>query len=152
MKKITFFLLFLIITSYSFGQRHREVVKFEAKTVSGGLVFGVAYTENEADIILDDFQQRNEGSKYDIAESRRLYKHTTLQIKDRTEDPVKTFRYLCDKTYKVLSAEDVKALELIEKKGFRTAVSYYMDARQAEEKFVVNRFSDLTANFSKFRY
>ena len=151
MKKIMFVLLFLT-TALTFGQRHRELVKFEAKTSSGGLLFGVAYTQNEANIIMDDFQERNFGSKYDIAEAERLFRYTTLQIQNKTEDPVKTFRYLCGKTYKVLSAEDLMALELIDKKSFKTAVTYYMHARQAEEEFVVHRFADLTANFSKFRY
>ncbi len=150
-KNITFLLLFLL-TFLAFGQRHRELVKFEAKTSSGGLVFGVAYTKSEANTILNDFQKRNKGSKYDISKAEKMFRYTTLQIKNKYEDPVKTFRGLSRKHYKVLSAEDLKALELIDKKSFTSAVNYYMNARQAEKDFVINRFANLTVNFSKFRY
>ncbi len=143
------FSLLSIVTTVN-AQRFKEVLKWQVKTESGGLVFGIAEDKNDATAILNDFQERNKDTKYDIAGSERIFTYATLPIENKHENPIDLFKDITKRGYKVLSAEDLKALHIIKKKNFNAGIEYYINARNADRDFTTARFSDLQENYSKY--
>ena len=150
MKKII--LLLLLVISYNINaQRFKEVLKWEVETKAGGIVFGISETEEEANYIMQDFQKRNTGSKYEIIQSIPKYKYTTISVKNSNDDLVEAFTIAAGKPYKVLSAEDIESLELIKSSSFKDAVAYYVATRNTSEKYATDRLKNLNDNLEKYR-
>ncbi|WP_010182529.1 hypothetical protein [Aquimarina agarilytica] len=146
---VLIFSLFSITTTVN-AQRYREVLKWKVKTASGGMVFGISNDKTEANTILDDFQERNLDTKYDISKGHRIFTYATLPVESKHENPIDRFNNITKRGYKVLSAEDLKALSIIETKNFNAGVKYYVNARNADIKYATARFNDLQTNYKKY--
>ena len=105
------------------AQRFEEVVLWQVETRSEGLVFGISKSKSNAKRIIEDFQERNADSKYDISDYNPKFKYTTFPVKSRSESPINNFIALVGKPYKVLSHDDVRSLEIIDEQNFEP-VSY----------------------------
>ena len=152
MKKITLIAAFLLFSFASNAQRFREVVKWEVETRIGGLLFGISETKDGADVVMRDFQKRNADSKYDITSHPAKYKFTTVSVDDADENPVDNFKsHTSGKAYKVLSAEDIKSVDIAKRKGLDAGIEYYVGARGADRNFVKNRLNKLLNNFEEYR-
>ncbi len=132
------------------AQRFKEVLKWQVETVSGGLVFGIAKDKSEATAILNDFEERNKDTKYDISGNKRIFTYATLPIESKHENPIDLFKDSTKRGYKVLSAEDIKALSIIKRKNFNAGIEYYINARNADRDFATARFNDLQTNYTKY--
>ncbi|WP_010521119.1 hypothetical protein [Aquimarina agarivorans] len=141
--------LFLHFTSVN-AQRFKEVLKWQVETISGGLVFGISENKEKANQLLNDFQNRNLETKYDISGEKRIFTYATLPIENKHDNPIELFKDITKKGYKVISAEDIKALSIIEKKNFKAGVDYYINARNADKDYTIARFNDLQLNYSKY--
>ncbi len=138
------------ITSES--KSFQKVVLWEVETRIDGLLFGVSSTKDEADEIMADFQKRNANSKYDISRYPARYKFTTVSVKNQGDNPVDVFKsYTKGKQYKVLSAEDLKSIEIAKNEGLDAGVDFYVDARGADRGFVTKRLKDIMTNFDEYR-
>ena len=138
--------------SKSSEKNSQKYVLWEVETRIDGLLFGVAMSKDEADAVMLDFQKRNADTKYDISRYPAKYKFSSAPIKNEKENPVTIFKsYTKGKAYKVLSAEDIKGIEIAKSKGFDSGVDYYVKVRGADRGFVVKRLKDLLTNLSKFR-
>ena len=141
-----------MVISYNVNaQRFKEILKWEVETKAGGIVFGISETEEDANYIMQDFQKRNAGSKYEIKQSIPKYKYTTLNVKNSNEDLVASFKSVAGKAYKVLSAEDIESLKLVKSSSFKNAVVYYVTTRNTSEKYAEDRLKNLTDNLEKYR-
>ncbi len=131
---------------------NQEIVLWEVETRIDGVLFGISKTKDNADAIMLDFQKRNANTIYDISRYPAKYKFTTINIKNSKEDPVALFKsYTKGREYKVLSAEDIKGIEIAKRKGLNEGVDYYVDVRGADKAFVKKRLNDLLTNFDEFR-
>lgn len=152
MKKITIIAALLLFSFASNAQRYREIVMWQVETRMGGLLFGISETKDGADAVMFDFQRRNADSKYDITSHPAKYKFTTVPVKDLNENPVEQFKLLAKgKPYKVLSAEDIKGIEIAKRKGLDAGVDYYVDVRGADRDFVKNRLKGIMTNLDAYR-
>lgn len=147
------FILFIAIlfSVAAHAQRFEEVVLWQVETRAKGLVFGISKSKSNAERIIEDFQDRNADSKYDISAFSPIFKYTTFPVKNRSESPINNFIAMVGKPYKVLSYDDLKSLEIIEEQNFEQGVLYYMNARDAEKKYVTNRLQKLVTNYEKYR-
>ncbi len=150
MKNFTVLIL-LLISSLSYSQRFKEILKFQVETRAGGMVYGITESIEEAESILVDFQKRNADSKYDISSFNPIYKYTTYPIENSVENPVKKFKSLAGKNYKVLSHEDIIALDMIKKLGIDAGVDYYVKARNASTEYTIKRLNYIYSNLDNFR-
>lgn len=138
------------ITSKS--KSFQKVVLWEVETRIDGLLFGVSSTKDEADEIMADFQKRNANSKYDISRYPARYKFTTVSVKNQSNNPIDVFKsYTKGKQYKVLSAEDLKSLEIAKNEGLDAGVDFYVNARGADRSFVVKRLKSIMTDFDEYR-
>ena len=153
MKKATLITMLLLLSFSINAQRNIEIVKYEVETRLGGLLFGIAETKDGADAVMLDFQKRNKGSKYDISDHPVKYKFTTVPVKsfDNAHNPVTKFKYYAGKAYKVLSAEDIKGVDIAKRKGIDAGVDYYVEVRGAERGFVEDRLKNILIHLDEFR-
>lgn len=134
------------------SKSYQKFVLWEVETRIDGLLFGVAATKDEADQIMADFQKRNANSKYDISRYPAKYKITTVSVQNSNDNPIDIFKsHTKGKLYKVLSAEDIKGLEIAKNKGLNAGVDYYVNVRGADRNFVVKRLKGIITNLDKFR-
>lgn len=150
MKTISLF-LFILISNLSYSQRFKEILKFQIETRAGGIVYGITESQVEAEHILADFQERNANTKYDISNFRPIYKYTTFPVESSNENPVENFKSLVGKSYKVLSAEDVIALDLMKKEGIDVGIDYYVKTRNANKEHTKKRLNSIYSNLHDFR-
>lgn len=133
-------------------KNYQKYVLWEVETRIDGLLFGVAMSKDDADAVMLDFQKRNADTKYDISRYPAKYKFSSAPIQNQKENPVTIFKsYTKGRAYKVLSAEDIKGIEIAKSKGFDSGVDYYVGVRGADRDFVVKRLKNLLTNLSKFR-
>ena len=150
MKKLILILIF-ITNLQCFAQRFQEIVLWQIETKAEGLVFGISKSIKDAEFIIDDFQKRNAGSKYDLSLSEPDFKYSTIAVKTRNENPVENFRTLAGKLYKVLSKEDIKSVEIAKESDISSGISYYVNTRNANWDFSSKRITDLVNNYEKYR-
>jgi len=125
------------------AQRFQEVVQWETKTISNGLVFGIAPSVAIAQNVVVDFEKRNRNTrKYAINLSNVRYVYTTYQIR-QGEDSCLDFLHLSEKAYKVISKEDIEALNIYQNQGVNKAVSYLQKQKKTNLKYTHNRILSL---------
>lgn len=150
MKKIVLATL-LLISSLSYSQRFKEILKFQIETRAGGIVYGITENQAEAEYILLDFQERNKNTKYDISGFRPVYKYSMHPVKNANENPVENFKAIAGKNYKVLSAEDIIAIDTMKKEGIDAGIDYYVNARNSDPKLAKKRLNHIYSNLNNFR-
>lgn len=129
--------MFLLISINALGQRFTEVVKWEGYTKNDGKVVGISPSKDEANQIMLDFNERNKDSDYEIVGMN--FKYSTIPLERKGEDIFNTFRSEAYKGYKVLSKEDVIALQIIDEGDLGAGVKYYVSEKVNEEEEVVKR-------------
>lgn len=151
MNTIRLLSLALFLSATSFAQRFTEVVKWEAETVSNGIVFGIAPSKSAALKTLKDFHRRNLDSRYElknIHEARYLY--ATLRMETKNDDVFYTFQKINNKSYRVFSNEDLVALKIWRNSSIDAAASYYSKRRLTTIEFATKHLQSLLI-YQKYR-
>ena len=108
-----FTLLLIVLASFNANaQRFKEICMWEVTTEAGGIVFGISETEEEANLIMQDFQKRNTGTKNTIIAAVPTYKYTTVNVANHSDNPVEGFKAAAGKSHTFLSAEDHENMSL----------------------------------------
>lgn len=140
MKQRLLVLLF-ILTSTLFAQKQSNYyIKWEGVSKEGHIIYGVSYTKEEAQFVIDDFNRRNAKTRYKIV-YQTLKKRTT-----NDEALVRTFYEAYPKKYRVLGQLDLASLHIFQVSSFEKAVAFlkkHMEANDLEtEKYLHQLLKD----------
>ena len=149
MKKILIVFL-LLISNLGYSQRFKEVLMWQIETRAGGVLFGISDNQKDAELIIEDFQKRNADSKYDVSNYHPRFKYSSISVEKAHEQPVEDFKTIAKKAYKVLSAEDVKSMDIARKNGLEKGIDYYTQTRNVKRYYASRRISDLMNNYDKY--
>ena len=83
--------------------------------------------------------------------TKPVYIYTTYPVENSNDNPVDEFKSIVRKSYKVLSAEDVMAIDLIKKEGVDTGIDYYVKARNANREQTANRLNIIFLKLDDYR-
>ena len=125
MKQFLFSILFLGLSFLAVSQENIKeqendtyFIKWEGVSKEGHIIYGVSYTKEEAQFVIDDFNRRNAYTKYKIV-FQFLKKRTT-----NDEDIVSKFYEDNPDKYRVLRRLDIAALHIFQIGNFDKAVEY----------------------------
>lgn len=118
MKSIVVVLL-LLITNASIAQKKSNYyIKWEGVSKEGHIVYGVSYTKEEAQFVIDDFNERNAYTQYKIV-------YQTLKTRTaETTDLIRDFYNLYPRKYRVLEKMDIASLHIFQVSSFDKAVEF----------------------------
>ena len=83
-------LILLLVTFYSFSSTYQKVIKFRVTTKSGGILFGIALNQQQADLLLNRYQNQNLNTVNDILGAERLFFETTI-VNRKSKNPLDRF-------------------------------------------------------------
>jgi len=111
--------LLFLITSASIAQtKSNYYIKWEGVSKEGHIIYGVSYTKEEAQFVIDDFNKRNAYTQYKIV-YQTLKKRTA-----ETTDLIRDFYNLYPSKYRVLEKMDVASLHIFQVSNFDKAVDF----------------------------
>ncbi len=113
--------LIVIFISFSTGaiaQNISNYIRWEGVSAEGHIIFGISYTKEEAQVVIDDFNDRNATTKYKIV-------YQTLR-KRSTDNPdlVRGFYDAYSRKYRVLRKVDLASLHIFQVGNFNKAVDF----------------------------
>lgn len=118
MKKLLL-ITFIALSSALFAQNTSNYyIKWEGLSKEGHIIYGISYTKEEAQFVIDDFNRRNAKTKY-----KMIYK----TLKKRTTDDknlVRTFYDTYPNKYRVLKKSDMAALHIFQIGTFVKAADF----------------------------
>ena len=102
MKQLLLVLLVVFISNALSAQKKSNYyIKWEGVSKEGHIIYGVSYTKEEAQYVIDDFNRRNLNTKYKIV-YQTLKKRTTEE-----SNVVRSFYETYPKKYRVLRTLDI---------------------------------------------
>lgn len=112
-------IILLAITSATMAQsKSSSYIKWEGLSKEGHIIYGISYTKEEAQFVINDFNRRNAKTKFKIV-YQTLKKRTT---DDKTL--VRTFYETYPKKYRVLKKSDMAALHIFQIGTFVKAADF----------------------------
>lgn len=134
MKQLLLVIFFTITSALLAQKKSSYYIKWEGVSKEGHIIYGVAYTKEEAQFVIDDFNERNANTKYKIV-YQTLKKRTT-----NNAGLVRGFYEAYPKKYRVLRQLDLASLHIFQVSSFEKAVAFlkkHMDADNLEtEKYL----------------
>jgi len=119
MKNLVLLVLLLAISIPSIAQsKSNYYIKWEGVSKEGHIVYGVAYTKEEAQFVIDDFNERNAYTQYKI-----VYQTIKTRTAENT-DLIRDFYDLYPRKYRVLEKMDIASLHIFQVGSFDKAVGY----------------------------
>lgn len=146
-----FLLLFIVLTTVQLtAQRYHEVVKWEATTLDGSKVFGIAKNMIEAEMILAAYSKPEKNSKKPISLEDKKFRYATMPRLHQNDNPFDRFLKLTKKNYKVFNEIDSKTMEIIDVEGFDIGLKYYQRVTNVSKKDAKTKFLKLTRYFKGY--
>lgn len=118
MKQILLVLLFTLTSSLFAQKKSNYYIKWEGVSKEGHIIYGVSYTKEEAQFVIDDFNERNAKTKYKIV-YQTLKKRTT-----KDTGIVRSFYDAYPSKYRVLRKLDLASLHIFQVSSFEKAVDF----------------------------
>lgn len=134
MKQFLLCVLLFGLAQLTYSQNDTYFIKWEGVSKEGHVIYGVSYTKEEAQFVIDDFNERNANTKYKIV-FQFLKKRTT-----NDEHLVRKFHDVYPKKYRVLRALENTALHIFKIGNFEKAVDFITEnsdkAKAEAEKYM----------------
>ena len=118
MKQLVLIVLFILTGTLIAQNKSSYCIKWEGVSKEGHIIYGVAYTKEEAQFVIDDFNVRNAKTRYKIV-------YQTLKKRTTTNDSlVRNFYDTHPKKYRVLRQLDLTSLHIFQVSSFKKAVDF----------------------------
>lgn len=118
MKQLLLVLLITFTSTLLAQEKSNYYIKWEGVSKEGHIIYGVSYTKEEAQFVIDDFNERNATTKYKIVYQtlkKRTAKDTSI---------VRSFYDAYPSKYRVLRKLDLASLHIFQVSSFEKAVDF----------------------------
>lgn len=118
MKQLLLVLLITFTSTLLAQKKSNYYIKWEGVSKEGHIIYGVSYTKEEAQFVIDDFNERNASTKYKIVYQtlkKRTAKDTSI---------VRSFYDAYPSKYRVLRKLDLASLHIFQVSSFEKAVEF----------------------------
>jgi len=149
--KLLSLIILLLISINSIAQQkynYKRVWKWEGVTKNHQVVFGVAPTKYQAQLIINDFNKRNEQNNYKLIH----YKNKSEIVKYvGEEDYFDTFQKQIPKKYVIITIPEQNAIKFFQKEGFHNACTYYSKARSITYPLAQKHLENLFTKYCPYK-
>ena len=111
-------IIFFVISGTLLAQKSNNYIRWEGVSKEGHIIYGVSYTKEEAQFVIDDFNVRNAKTKFKIV-YQTLRKRTTEDA-----DLIRNFYDTYERKYRVLKRIDLTSLHIFQIGSFEKAVDF----------------------------
>ncbi len=148
MKKVTYTLLFILLSFTCNAQRFVEVAQWQVVLANDYKVFGIAPDLATAEANILKFKTAHKSKKFAITTSDIRY--ATIALGKQGQDPYHRFRLMAKNDYKILTSEDQIALRIIKDKGLNSGVTYYKNVNKVSRDFSYTKLFELTKYYTPY--
>ena len=124
MQQLLLVLLITLTSTLSAQKKSNYYIKWEGVSKEGHIIYGVSYTKEEAQFVIDDFNERNASTKYKIV-------YQTLKKRTANDnDLVRSFYDAYPNKYRVLRNLDLASLHIFQVSSFEKAVEFLKQSKE----------------------